>query len=144
MIHTVNRLDVTMKSQPRGPLIRPPAIRFGSVGSVYRGIMRDWRKTRAVAVLVITLFLITQLVVPISRFGDDSAKRFGWQMFSEGYASPGFVVHTTEGADVEIPLGDYTAILRADVALTELIPPHLCTVVPDAASVTWQTGEYLC
>ena len=106
--------------------------------------MTNWRQSRPLALMVIAVFLIIQLALPISRLGDVSAKRFGWQMFSEGSTLPLFVVHTDDGTEFETSLDDYTAMLRADIDLVDLVPPHLCAVVPDAASVTWQTGEYRC
>jgi hypothetical protein len=106
--------------------------------------VRNWRTSRPTAALLIALFLIIQLTLPISRLGDDSAKRFGWQMFSKSSTPPGFVVRMNDGAEVEISLDDYTAILRADIALIDRMPPHLCAIMPDALSVTWQTGEFQC
>lgn len=106
-------------------------------------MMAGWRRSPAIAGLVVASFLIVQLVVPISRFGDDSTRRFGWQMFSLARPSPQFVVTTSTG-DIEIALSDYMARVRADVDVTLLLPPHLCSVIPGADYVTWEDGSHQC
>lgn len=105
--------------------------------------MRDWRRSRLIAGLVIGVFLLVQLSIPLSRMGDESARRFGWQMFSSASSTPEFVV-TTDTGEVEIDVGDFMAMIRADVDIVTLIPPHLCQVVPEARSVTWEEGSYEC
>jgi len=105
--------------------------------------MTGWRRSRLVASIVIAAFLIVQLAVPLSRFGDDTARRFGWQMFSSSSPAPDFVVVTSTD-DIDIVLDDYLAMRRADVDFAEYMPPHLCSVVPDAQQVTWDGGSYAC
>ena len=105
--------------------------------------MTGWRRSRLVASIVIVAFVIVQLAIPLSRFGDDTARRFGWQMFSTSSPAPDFVVVTSTN-EVDIALGDYLAMRRADVDFTEHMPPHLCAAVPDAQQVTWDDGSYEC
>jgi hypothetical protein len=104
--------------------------------------MREWRKSIVVAVVATTLFLIVQLAMPISRLGD-TARRFGWQMFSTAQFAPEFVV-VTEDDEIDIDHRDYVAMSRADVDFEKLLPPHLCSVVPNAVSVRWEGGELIC
>lgn len=106
-------------------------------------MMAGWRRASATAVLVVALFLIVQLAVPISRFGDDSTRRFGWQMFSLVRPSPQFVVTTSTG-EVEIDLSEYMARVRDDVDVVALLPPHLCLVIRGAENVTWEDGSHQC
>jgi hypothetical protein len=93
-------------------------------------------------VIGVTVFLIVQLDIPISRIGDD-ARRFGWQMFSTAQSAPQFVVITDSG-EIDIDNDDYLAKSRADIDLETLLPPHLCSVVPGAVSVDWEGGEFEC
>ena len=104
--------------------------------------MTDWRRSRVLAGLVIAAFLVVQLTVPISRFGED-AHRFGWQMFSSAGRQYDFSVATNDG-EIEVDLEDYMAIVRADLDLTEVMPEHLCNVIPDAQRVTWRSGSHQC
>jgi hypothetical protein len=104
--------------------------------------VKGWRKFPVVAVGAVSLFLIVQLAIPISRIGDD-ARRFGWQMFSTAHAAPEFVV-VTATEEIAIDHRDYVAMARADVDFETLLPPHLCQVVPGAESVRWEGGEFAC
>lgn len=105
-------------------------------------MVRNWRSSRKIAAACITIFLIVQLVVPITRFGDESARRFGWQMFSASAASPEFVVTTNSGR-VEINLDDYMARVRSDIDIEALLPPHLCSVAL-AREVIWDSSRLAC
>ena len=94
--------------------------------------------------IVIAVFLTVQLTLPIGRLGPhESARRFGWQMFSVAREDPTFVVATDSGQSV-IDLNDYMAGARGDVDIVGFLPPHLCSVVPGAVRVTWDSGEYRC
>jgi len=106
--------------------------------------VRSWRRSGALALVVIGLFLAVQIAVPVSRIGvHDSARRFGWQMFSTAQETPAFVVITESGA-VEVELDDYVAGPRGDVDIDGLLPPHLCNVVSGAVRVTWDSGDHEC
>ncbi len=105
--------------------------------------MSDWRGTRPLAYVILAVILCLQLALPLSRLGTDD-RRFGWKMFSEEGTPLGLGVHTTDGSEIEIDPGDYMAMVRVDVDILDLLPPHLCTVVPDAARVTWEGGSLEC
>jgi hypothetical protein len=94
--------------------------------------------------VVIVAFLAVQLAIPISRLGaHESARRFGWQMFSTARETPAFVVNTESGV-VEIELDEYMAGARGDVDIVALLPPHLCNVVSGAVRVSWDSGGHEC
>ena len=94
--------------------------------------------------VVIVAFLAVQLAIPVSRLGaHESARRFGWQMFSTAQETPAFVVNTESGV-VEVELDEYIAGARGDVDIVGLLPPHLCNVVSGAVRVTWDSGEHEC
>lgn len=105
--------------------------------------MTSWRQSRILASLVVFAFLAVQISLPIQRAVDEDSRRFGWQMYSASDPAPDFVVSTSEGSE-EISLADYTPVIRTDVPYAELIPPHLCSAVPDAQRVTWGNGTFEC
>lgn len=108
------------------------------------GSVRSWRRSGAAALVVTILFIALQIAIPVSRIGvHESARRFGWQMFSTAREAPAFMVVTGEG-ETPVELGDYMAGPRGDVDIVGLLPPHLCNVVPGALWVTWETGEFEC
>ena len=104
----------------------------------------SWRRSSLVAVIAITIFLLVQIAVPVSRLGvHDNALRFGWQMFSTARETPSFVVITDTGSET-IDINEYMAGARGDVDIVGNMPAHLCTVVAGAVRVTWGTGELQC
>lgn len=106
--------------------------------------MSAWRRSPVIALLIVSVFLVVQLAIPISRLGHHQPTvRFGWQMFSVAIPAPEFVVATTNG-DVSIDLEDYMARVRGDIDIEALLPPHLCQVVQGAIRVTWADGSYEC
>ena len=106
--------------------------------------MSEWRKSPAVALVIMTLFLILQLGVPLTRIGEhEMAQRFGWQMFSVLSQEIEFTVHTADSSET-IDLDDIMARVRADLPLEEEVPPHLCKTTPEAVRVTWEGGEFQC
>lgn len=106
--------------------------------------MSEWRKSPAVALVIMTLFLILQLGVPLTRIGEHRmAQRFGWQMFSVSSQEVEFTVHTADTGEA-IELDAIVARIRADLPLEEKVPPHLCEITPEAVRVTWDDGEHRC
>lgn len=106
--------------------------------------MTDWRRSRIVAGFAVALFLVVQIGIPLARLGEgDRTERFGWQMFTAAEEAPEFVVVTAD-SEIEVELLDYLARARADIDIVGSMPEHLCTVIPGAVSVSWQTGEFKC
>lgn len=111
---------------------------------VYGALVSEWRKSPIVAGIVIGGFVIVQLAIPISRFGDDAdLRRFSWQMFSSSVRAPEFVVHAGND-ELEIDLEGYMARVRADVEIETIIPDHLCKTIPGAEFVTWDDMRHEC
>ncbi len=110
---------------------------------VYGVGMSDWRESRPLAYVILAVIVTLQLAIPLSRVGTDE-RRFGWKMFSLEGTPLGLVVETTNGSEIEIDPDEYMAMVRADVDILALLPPHLCLVVPDAATVTWEGGSLEC
>lgn len=106
--------------------------------------MREWRRSPAVALLIVSIFAVIQIGLPASRLqGDGQARRFGWQMFSTYARHIEFTVDTPRGQQV-VELSDYVARVRADLPLEELLPAHLCGRIPDALSVQWDGKTLVC
>lgn len=106
--------------------------------------MIDWRQSRVVAGTILALFFVVQLAIPISRLGDERGQRFGWQMYSrEVRAIPEFGVITGDG-EVAIDILDYLPTSRIEVDVAMYLPAHLCDVIPEAVSVSWEGGSHRC
>jgi hypothetical protein len=106
--------------------------------------MTGWRQSRAVALVVIAVFLTVQFVIPIARFGNhEVTQRFGWQMFAGFVPAPEIVVVTSQGEE-PIALDEYMAWPRSDIDIIAYLPAHLCEVVPDARTVVWRNGSRQC
>lgn len=119
-------------------------IRMREDRRVYRDDMTQWRTSHLVAGVVIALFLIVQLTIPIVQAGSDAPERFAWQMFSKGESAPDFVIVLSNGETQPIELADYVAAGRAEIDYDEYMPPHLCSVIPDAVEITWEEGAHRC
>ncbi len=76
--------------------------------------------------------------------------RFGWQMYSVVSAAPRFELIMRDGTAKPLDITPYVTSLRGDVPLARFLPPHLCTLFPDAAAVHYQmddgsqAGTYQC
>jgi hypothetical protein len=106
--------------------------------------MTGWRQSRAVALVVIAVFLTVQLIIPIGRYGNfEVTQRFGWQMFAGFVPAPQITVVTSDG-EHPVVLDDYMAWPRADIDIVRYLPAHLCEIVPDVQSVRWETGSLEC
>ncbi|MCI0677882.1 MAG: hypothetical protein L0Z63_02405 [Actinobacteria bacterium] len=102
-----------------------------------------WRWRPGVAAVCLGLFLLVQLVIPVSSLGESQrARRFAWQMFAY-HTQVEFTVDTAEGP-VMVPLESILARPRGDLPLEETVPPHLCLVIPGAVAVRWAGGEWRC
>lgn len=107
--------------------------------------MTGWRWNRKLAVAVLSAFVAIQLPIPTVLLvsADGSSQRFGWQMFSHAAPDPGFTVVTPTG-EQSVALASILARPRADIMLTDLVPPFLCSTVPGALRVTWDDGSLEC
>ncbi|HEU4887219.1 MAG TPA: hypothetical protein VFV49_04985 [Thermoanaerobaculia bacterium] len=96
---------------------------------------------RVAATAFFLLFLLIQTAVPLVRLGAPRPARFGWQMFSAAPQRPRFTLVLRDGTSQPADLRLYVAQSRGEVDLEKALPPHLCRVVPDLASVRITTPD---
>lgn len=61
-------------------------------------------------------------------------------MFSSGGEATDFIVVPDAGEPFEVNPADYVAVLRAELPLNDLLPPHLCSSEPEAAAIILRTS----
>jgi hypothetical protein len=104
-----------------------------------------------IAACFFVVFLAAQAVIPLAQMvWSPRPARFGWQMYSVISSAPHFELITRDGATKPLDITPYVTSLRADVPLARFLPPHLCTLFPDAAAIHYamddgsQAGTYPC
>lgn len=104
-----------------------------------------------VAACFFVVFLSVQVLVPLAQLvWAPRPARFGWQMYSVASAAPSFELIMRDGATRALDVTPYVTSLRGDVPLARFLPPHLCTLFPDAAAIRYQmddgtqAGAYQC
>jgi hypothetical protein len=113
--------------------------------------LRRRRFVRLAAAGFFVAFLAIQVVMPIVQLvSAQRPARFGWQMYSVISDAPDFELILRDGTAQPIDIRPYVASLRGDVPLARFVPPHLCTLFPNAAAVHYriddetQMGTYQC
>jgi hypothetical protein len=96
---------------------------------------------RVAATAFFLLFLLIQTAVPLVQLWAPRPARFGWQMFSAAPPRPRFSLVMRDGTIRPADLRLYVAQSRGEVDLEKALPPHLCRVVPEVASVQITTPE---
>ena len=97
-----------------------------------------------IAACFFVAFLAVQIVIPLIQLAwSPRPARFGWQMYSVGSATPRFELIMRDGTDKPLDITPYVTSLRGDVPLVRFLPPHLCTLFPEAAAVRYQTDDGL-
>jgi hypothetical protein len=106
---------------------------------------------RQVVAWFFAAFLAIQIAVPLVQLvWSPRPARFGWQMYSVVSAAPRFELIMRDGATRPLDITPYVTSLRADVPIARFLPPHLCTLFPDATAVSYaldggaRTGTYQC
>ena len=94
-----------------------------------------WTPQRVVATAFFVLFLLVQTGIPLVKLAAPRPARFGWQMFSGRQQRARFSLVMRDGRSQPVNLGRYVAQSRGEADLEKVLPPHLCRVVPDVASV---------
>lgn len=94
-----------------------------------------WTAKSAAATAFFLLFLLIQAGVPLVQLWAPRPARFGWQMYSARQQRARFSLVKRDGTVQPVNLGRYVAQSRGEVDLEKALPPHLCRVVPDLASV---------
>jgi hypothetical protein len=95
-----------------------------------------------VAACFFTVFLAAQVLIPLAQLAwSPRPARFGWQMYSVVSAAPRFELIMRDGAVKLLDITPYVTSMRGDVPLARFLPPHLCTLFPDAAAVHYQMDD---
>jgi len=103
---------------------------------------RGMRLARLAAASFFIAFLAIQIGVPIIQLvWSPRPARFGWQMYSVVSAAPRFNLIMRDGAAKSLDITPYVTSLRGDVPLARFLPPHLCSLFPDAAAVHYQMND---
>ena len=83
----------------------------------------------------IVFFGLVQLVVPAVMLREPRPARAGWQMFTQGRKKGDFSVVRLDGSRMRIRIADYAVEDIPEVSYYEVLPAHLCRVIPDADAV---------
>ena len=109
------------------------------------------RRRMLAAAVFFAAFLAIQIAVPLVQLvWAPRPARFGWQMYSVGSATPRFELIMRDGSAKRLDITPYVTSLRGDVPIARFLPPHLCTLFPDAAAIHYemdgspQAGTYQC
>ena len=97
-----------------------------------------------IAACFFIVFLAMQIVIPLFQLAwSPRPARFGWQMYSVVSAAPHFELIMRDQATKPLDITPYVTSLRGDVPLVRFLPPHLCTLFPEAVAVRYQTDDGL-
>ena len=91
--------------------------------------------SRRAAACFFVLYLIVQVSVPIYRLWAPRPARFGWQMFSSSVYPVRVWLLRRDGSEEPIEPTAYVGNPRADLDYERFVPPHICKMRPDVASV---------
>ena len=95
-----------------------------------------------IAACFFVVFLAAQILIPLAQLAwSPRPARFGWQMYSVVSAAPRFELIMRDRAAKPLNITPYVTSLRGDVPLARFLPPHLCTLFPDAAAVHYQMND---
>jgi hypothetical protein len=87
-------------------------------------------------------FLAAQLAIPLIQLAwSPRPARFGWQMYSVISAAPRFELIMHDGTAKPLDIRPYVTSMRGDVPLARFLPPHLCTLFPDATAIHYQMDD---
>jgi len=100
---------------------------------------KRWTPRTVAAAAFALLFLALQVGVPLVRLLGPRPARFGWQMYAATTPLPTLVGVRADGGRDTLPVGDYFAFLRSDLApsVFERLPRHVCTVAPGLVAVEY-------
>jgi hypothetical protein len=116
---------------------RPPASDYRETSPISRR-----RAANAIAMCFFVGFLALQIVVPLAQLAwSPRPARFGWQMYSVISAAPRFELMLHNGTAKPLDVRPYVTSMRGDVPLARFLPPHLCTLFPDAAAIKYQMDD---
>ena len=88
-----------------------------------------------VALVFITLFLSIQIAVPVVKLLSPRPVRFGWHMWTVTPPRRHVVLLMRDGSSRPADLRPYLVQARGELNLDEVLPRHLCRMMPDVAAV---------
>jgi hypothetical protein len=94
-----------------------------------------WRGRTIAAVAFFFSVLVIQVGIPLIQLWAPRPARFGWQMFTARPAPTRYTLVFHDGTRKPVDLEPYVAKSRGEMDVETALPPHLCRVVPDLASV---------
>ncbi len=97
-------------------------------------VVMNWKVPELARVFVFVLIMASMIALPLVQLSA-GADRFGWRMFSQVKPLPEFTVVDSSGDETLVDAAVYTANLRGDIDFGVALPPHLCSVIPDAVAV---------
>lgn len=100
-----------------------------------------WTLQHVLAASFCTVFLGIQIALPIARLASPRPARFAWHMWTALPRPPAFFVVMNDGSVHPADLRLYLVSSRGEMDASELLPPHLCRVIPDIAAVEIRTRD---
>lgn len=100
--------------------------------------------------VVFSAIVAFQLGMPLVQLWAPRPARWGWQMYATLPIPPTFSVVLHNGTVQPVDSAAYVTLMRTEVDLAIVLPPHICRVTLEAVAVqiqqsqTSQLGEYVC
>ena len=108
-----------------------------------QNVIPDLPSARAhvVALVFIILFLSIQIAVPVVKLLSPRPVRFGWHMFTVTPPRRDVVLLMRNGSSQPADLRPYLAQARGELHLDDVLPAHLCRMMPDVAVVRYRSDR---
>jgi len=94
--------------------------------------------SRRAAACFFVVYLIVQVSLPVYRLWAPRPARFGWQMFSSSVYPVRVWLLRRDGSEEPLDPAAYVGNPRADLDYEKFVPPHICKLRPEVASVRFQ------
>ena len=91
------------------------------------------------ALVFVVLFLSIQIIVPAVKLTSSRPARFGWHMWTVTPPRRQVVLLMRDGTTRPADLRPYLAQGRGELDLDNVLPPHLCRMIPDVAAVRYRS-----
>ncbi len=98
-------------------------------------------RSQKVALVFIILFLSIQITVPVAKLLSPRPARFGWHMWTIIPPRRDVVLLMRDGSSQPADLRPYLAQARGELDLDDILPPHLCQMMPDVAAVRYRSDR---
>ena len=93
----------------------------------------------ALVLVFVVLFLSIQIIVPAVKLMSPRPARFGWHMWTVKPPRRHVVLLMRDGTTRPADLRPYLAQGRGELDLDDVLPPHLCRMIPDVAAVHYRS-----